>query len=56
MPATSIFRVFLPGILSTYFPRPGHEDLSPRNVIQKAMGVALIMAGVALMEETDATR
>jgi len=49
--ATSTFFVFLFGILLTlFFPRIGREDLSARNVIQKAMGGALIMAGVALIQ------
>jgi len=33
-----------------FFPQAGREDLSARNVIQKAVGGALIMAGVALIE------
>ena len=37
--ATSTFFVFLFGILLTlFFPRLGHEDLSARNVIQKGDG------------------
>ena len=49
--ATTTFFVFLFGILLTlFFPRLGREDLSARNVIQKAAGGLLIMAGVALIE------
>ena len=49
--ATSTFFVFLFGILLTlFFPRLGREDLSARNVTQKAVGGVLIMAGVALIE------
>jgi drug/metabolite transporter (DMT)-like permease len=49
--ATSTFFVFLFGILLTlFFPRLGREDLSPRNVFQKAVGGILIMAGVVLIE------
>lgn len=49
--ATTSFFVFLFGILLTlFFPRWGREDLSGRNVIQKAVGGILIMAGVALIE------
>jgi ABC-type Fe3+-siderophore transport system permease subunit len=49
--ATTTFFVFLFSVLLTLFiPRLGHEDLSPRNVVQKAVGGVLIMAGVALME------
>ena len=49
--ATSTFFVFLFGILLTlFFPGLGREDLSARNVIQKAVGGLLIMAGVALIE------
>ncbi len=49
--ATSTFFVFLFSVLLTlFFPRLGREDLSARNVIQKAVGGALIMAGVALIE------
>jgi len=49
--ATTTFFVFLISVLLTlFFPRLGHEDLSPRNVLQKAVGGVLIMAGVALME------
>jgi len=49
--ATTTFFVFLFSVLLTLFiPRLGHEDLSPRNVLQKAVGGVLIMAGVALME------
>jgi drug/metabolite transporter (DMT)-like permease len=49
--ATSTFFVFLFAILLTlFFPRLGREDLSARNVIQKAAGGLLIMAGVVLIE------
>lgn len=49
--ATTTFFVFLFGILLTlFFPKFGREDLSARNVIQKAAGGILIMAGVALIE------
>jgi uncharacterized membrane protein len=49
--ATSTFFVFLFGILLTvFFPKIGREDLSARNVTQKAVGGVLIMAGVALVE------
>jgi drug/metabolite transporter (DMT)-like permease len=49
--ATSTFFVFLFSVLLTlFFPQAGREDLSARNVLQKAVGGALIMAGVALIE------
>jgi drug/metabolite transporter (DMT)-like permease len=49
--ATTTFFVFLFGILLTlFFPRLGREDLSARNVYQKAIGGLLIMAGVVLIE------
>ena len=49
--ATSTFFVFLFGILLTvFFPRLGREDLSRRNLVQKAVGGALIMAGVVLIQ------
>jgi drug/metabolite transporter (DMT)-like permease len=49
--ATSTFFVFMFGILLTlFFPRLGREDLSARNVIQKAIGGLLIMAGVVMIE------
>ena len=49
--ATSTFFVFLFGILLTlFFPRIGREDLSARNVYQKAAGGVLIMAGVVLIQ------
>jgi drug/metabolite transporter (DMT)-like permease len=49
--ATSTFFVFLFGILLTiFFPRLGREDLSTRNLVQKAIGGLLIMAGVVLIE------
>lgn len=49
--ATSTFFVFLFSVLLTlFFPRLGREDLSARNVVQKAIGGILIMAGVSLIE------
>jgi drug/metabolite transporter (DMT)-like permease len=49
--ATTTFFVFLFGILLTLFlPRLGREDLSARNLIQKAAGATLITAGVILVE------
>ena len=49
--ATTTFFVFLFAILLTvFFPSFGREDLSARNVTQKAAGGLLIMAGVALIE------
>jgi drug/metabolite transporter (DMT)-like permease len=49
--ATTTFFVFLFAILLTvFFPKIGREELSARNVVQKAVGGALIMAGVALIE------
>ncbi|HET7086505.1 MAG TPA: DMT family transporter [Rhizomicrobium sp.] len=49
--ATTTFFVFLFAILlSLFFPRWGREELSARNVVQKAAGGVLIMAGVALIE------
>ncbi|HWM61693.1 MAG TPA: DMT family transporter [Rhizomicrobium sp.] len=49
--ATSTFFVFIFGVLLTlFFPRLGREDLSSRNVVQKAAGGLAIMAGVALIE------
>ena len=49
--ATTTFFVFLFGILLTlFFPKLGREELSTRNVIQKAAGGLLIMAGVVLIE------
>ena len=49
--ATTTFFVFLFSILLTlFFPHLGREDLSARNVIQKAVGGILIMAGVGLIE------
>jgi drug/metabolite transporter (DMT)-like permease len=49
--ATSTFFVFLFGILLTlFFPRYGREELSARNVFQKAVGGLLIMGGVVLIE------
>jgi len=52
--ATTTFFVFLFSILLTlFFPKIGHEDLSARNVLQKAVGGVLIMAGVALIESLN---
>jgi len=49
--ATTTFFVFLFAILLTvFFPKIGREELSARNVIQKAVGGLLITAGVALIE------
>jgi drug/metabolite transporter (DMT)-like permease len=49
--ATTTLFVFLFGILLTVFlPRLGREDLSARNLIQKAIGATLITAGVILVE------
>src|SRR6185312_4551830 len=49
--ATTTFFVFLFAVLLTvFFPRFGREELSARNVTQKAAGGILIMAGVALVE------
>jgi len=49
--ATSTFFVFLFSVLLTlFFPKLGREDLSVRNLAQKAAGGLLIMAGVALIE------
>jgi drug/metabolite transporter (DMT)-like permease len=49
--ATSTFFVFIFGmVLTLFFPRLGREDLSARNVFQKAVGGLAIMAGVALIE------
>lgn len=49
--ATTTFFVFLFAILLTlFFPRLGREDMSARNLIQKAAGGFLIMAGVILIE------
>ncbi|HVV27642.1 MAG TPA: DMT family transporter [Rhizomicrobium sp.] len=49
--ATSTLFVFLFAILLTlFFPRLGHEDLSARNVYQKAAGGLLVMAGVTLIQ------
>jgi drug/metabolite transporter (DMT)-like permease len=49
--ATSTFFVFLFGILLTlFFPGLGRENLSAQNVIQKAAGGLMIMAGVVLIE------
>ena len=49
--ATTTFFVFLFGVFLTLFlPRFGREDLSSRNLIQKAVGASLITAGVILVE------
>jgi drug/metabolite transporter (DMT)-like permease len=49
--ATTTFFVFAFGILLTIFaPGLGHEDLSARNLIQKALGAILITGGVVLVE------
>jgi drug/metabolite transporter (DMT)-like permease len=49
--ATTTLFVFGFGILLTLFlPRLGREDLSPRNLVQKALGAVLITAGVVLIE------
>jgi uncharacterized membrane protein len=49
--ATTTFFVFLFAILLTvFFPKIGREELSARNVVQKALGGLLIMAGVTLIE------
>jgi drug/metabolite transporter (DMT)-like permease len=49
--ATTTLFVFGFGILLTLFlPKLGHEDLSRRNMIRKALGAVLISAGVALVE------
>src|ERR1700743_193794 len=46
--ATTTFFVFLFAVLLTvFFPKLGREDLSARNVTQKAVGGVLIMAGGA---------
>jgi drug/metabolite transporter (DMT)-like permease len=49
--ATTTLFVFLFGILITLFlPRLGREDLSGRNLFQKAVGALLVTAGVVLVE------
>ena len=49
--ATTTFFVFLFAILLTvFFPKIGREELSARNVVQKALGGLLIMAGVVLIQ------
>src|SRR5258706_11786538 len=49
--ATSTFFVFLFGILlPLFFPKIGREELSARNLYQKAAGGLLIMVGVGLIE------
>jgi drug/metabolite transporter (DMT)-like permease len=55
--ATTTFFVFLFSILLTlFFPHLGREELSARNVVQKAVGGVLIMAGVALIEALGSGR
>lgn len=52
---TTSFFVFAFGvILSLFFPKLGRENLSSRNLIQKAIAVTLIVAGVILIG-SDAT-
>ena len=52
--ATTTFFVFLFSVLLTvFFPKLGREDLSARNVLQKAVGGVLIMAGVVLLQVLD---
>jgi drug/metabolite transporter (DMT)-like permease len=47
---TTSFFVFLFGVVLTlFFPRLAHEDLSTRNLIQKGVAVALIVTGVILI-------
>lgn len=47
---TTSFFVFLFGVaLSLFFPRLGREDLSTRSLVQKAIAVVLIVAGVILI-------
>jgi hypothetical protein len=49
--ATTTLFVFAFGILLTLFlPKLGREDLSARNLMQKAAGAMLITAGVVLVE------
>jgi hypothetical protein len=49
--STTTFFVFAFGILLTlFFPRLGHEDLSAANLIRKGVGGLLIAAGVILIE------
>jgi len=53
--SSATFFVFLFGILLTrFFPRLGHEDLSRGSLIRKGAGGLLIMAGVALIEMNGA--
>jgi hypothetical protein len=49
--ATTTLFVFVFGVLLTLFlPRLGREDLSARNLVQKALGAILVAAGVMLVE------
>ena len=49
--STTTFFVFAIGILLTlFFPKWGREDISPANLVRKAVGALLIAAGVALIE------
>ena len=49
--STTTFFVFAFGILLTlFFPKIGHEDLSAANLIRKGLGAILIAAGVTLIE------
>ncbi len=53
--SSATFFVFVFGILLTlFFPRLGHEDLSRASLLRKGGGGLLIMAGVALIEATQA--
>jgi len=55
--ATTTFFVFLFAILLTvFFPKIGREELSARNVVQKALGGLLIMAGVVLIQAYTSQR
>ena len=49
--STTTFFVFAFGILLTlFFPKVGHEDLSPANLIRKGVGALLIAIGVLLID------
>ena len=49
--STTTFFVFAIGILLTlFFPKWGREDISPANLVRKALGALLIAAGVVLIE------
>jgi len=53
--STTTLFVFLFGILLTrFFPTLGREDLSWRNLVQKAAAAVLIAIGVALIDRPDA--